>query len=182
MKIFNYECKSNIKLSARKKTTEIILHCAATPEGKDYSVEQIDKWHKDREFGCIGYQYVIYRNGEIHQGRPEEAIGAHTVDHNSKSIGICYIGGCAKDGKTPKDTRTDEQKKAQYELVDYLLKKYNLRITDVYGHRDFANKACPSHTSQQFRVEYLKWKDDKLKVDLEKKNNKVPICFIKNWF
>lgn len=89
---------------------EIIIHCSATPEGKDYTVEQIKQWHKQRGFSDIGYHYVIYRDGSIHSGRPIERIGAHCLKHNAHSIGVCYIGGVAKDGKTPKDTRTDAQK------------------------------------------------------------------------
>ncbi|MGM9780085.1 MAG: N-acetylmuramoyl-L-alanine amidase, partial [Prevotella sp.] len=33
-----------------RKIDEIIVHCAATPEGKDYTVAQIDRWHKERGF------------------------------------------------------------------------------------------------------------------------------------
>ena len=93
---------------------EIILHCSATPEGKNYTVEDIDRWHRqDRHWknGC-GYHYVIHLDGSIHQGRPVEMVGAHCVGHNRHSIGICYIGGYAKDGKTSKDTRTEQQKTA----------------------------------------------------------------------
>ena len=91
---------------------ELIVHCSATPEGKDFTVADIDHWHKARGFRCIGYHYVVYRDGSIHKGRPDSDIGAHCQGHNATSIGICYIGGCAVDGKTPKDTRTDAQKAA----------------------------------------------------------------------
>ena len=127
-----------------RKINEIILHCSATPEGKDYTVETIRQWHLKRNFNDIGYHYVIYRDGSVNDGRPIEKAGAHTTGHNSHSIGICYIGGCAKDGKTAKDTRTDEQKKALYELCRELIKKYNLKEGSVHGHYEFANKACPS--------------------------------------
>lgn len=181
MEIIKHDYKVNNKLSTRKKTTKVILHCSATPEGKDFTVETIDKWHKERKFSCIGYQYVIYRDGTIHQGRPEETVGAHCTDYNSISVGVCYIGGTDKNGKA-KDTRTKEQKETLYELVEYLLKKYNLRITDVYGHRDFANKACPSFSTQQFRDEFIKWKDKKYEQKLKEQNSKVGVCSVKDWF
>lgn len=121
---------------------EIIIHCSATPEGKDYTIADIDRWHKERGFNKIGYNYVIYRDGSKHVGRKEDEVGAHCQGHNSISIGICYIGGLAKDGKTPKDTRTPEQKKSIIELIkDIKTRHPNAK---VYGHRDFANKACPS--------------------------------------
>ena len=102
---------------------------------------QIDRWHKERGFKKIGYHYVIYIDGSIHVGRQEEEIGAHTVGHNANSIGICYIGGCAKDGRTPKDTRTEAQKNALCGLLSELVKKYP--DASIHGHREFANKACP---------------------------------------
>ncbi len=122
--------------------TEIIVHCAATPDGKDFTVEDIDKWHKQRGFKKIGYHYVIYRDGTCHAGRAESEVGAHCTGHNKNSIGICYIGGCASDGKTPKDTRTVAQKTALEALLRTLKAKYP--NASIRGHRDYANKACPS--------------------------------------
>ena len=131
-----------------RKITELIVHCAATPEGKDFTVEDITRWHKARGFRTIGYHYVIYRDGSIHVGRPVEQIGAHCTGHNSQSIGICYIGGCAAGGKTPKDTRTAEQKVALRSLLTELKGKYP--EATIHGHREFANKACPSFDVSEY--------------------------------
>lgn len=130
-----------------RKITKIILHCSATPEGRDYTVEQIRQWHtlpkpKGNGWKDIGYHYVVYRDGSVHKGRPVEQIGAHTSGHNANSIGVCYIGGCAADGKTPKDTRTTAQKEALRQLVADLQAQYP--EATVHGHYEFANKACPS--------------------------------------
>ena len=133
-----------------RKINEIIVHCAATREGRDFTVEDITRWHKARGFATIGYHYVIYRDGSIHEGRPLEQIGAHCVGHNKHSIGICYIGGCASDGKTPKDTRTPEQKEALLSLLRRL--KARFPNATIHGHRDFAAKACPSFDARsEFR-------------------------------
>lgn len=132
-----------------REIKEIIVHCAATPEYKNFTVEDIDRWHKERGFNCIGYHYVIYLDGSIHIGRDLNKTGAHCTGHNSKSIGICYIGGVAKDGKTPKDTRTKEQKESLLLLLKELKTKFPK--AKIYGHRDFANKACPSFDAS---VEY----------------------------
>ena len=48
-----------------RKIDKIIVHCAATPEGKDFTVQHIDGWHRQRGFRCIGYHYVIYRDGSV---------------------------------------------------------------------------------------------------------------------
>lgn len=125
---------------------EIIIHCSATPEGRDYTVADIDRWHKARGWRGIGYHYVIYRDGSVHAGRPVEQIGAHCTGHNANSIGICYIGGVSADGKTPKDTRTSAQRIALRELVEELRAKYP--GATVHGHREFAPKACPSFDVQ----------------------------------
>lgn len=145
-----------------RKINKIILHCSATPEGKDYTVEQIDRWHKQRGFKKIGYHYVIYRDGSIKKGRDETEIGAHTTGQNSDSIGICYIGGMDKDNIKPKDTRTTEQIDSLFLLCYNLMGKYNLRIDDIHAHYEYAKKACPSFNIIDFKWDYLKWVGNKL--------------------
>lgn len=130
-----------------RKIKEIILHCSATPEGKDFTVEDITRWHKERGFTTIGYHYVIYRDGSIHKGRDENMSGAHCTGHNSNSIGVCYIGGLAKDGKTPKDTRTKAQRSSLARLVMELVCKYP--DVTIHGHNEFSNKACPCFNVQK---------------------------------
>ena len=128
---------------SRRTIREIIIHCSATPEGRNYTVEDIRRWHRQQGWSDIGYHYVIYRDGTIHEGRHVDIAGAHCVNHNAHSIGICYIGGVASDGKTPKDTRTLTQRAALLQLLNELRQLYpNAKI---YGHRNFEpRKACPS--------------------------------------
>lgn len=130
-----------------RKITEIIVHCSATPEGKDFTVAQIRQWHLARGFKDIGYHYVIYRDGTIHAGRPVAQVGAHCTGHNRNSIGICYIGGVATDGKTPKDTRTPQQEASLKKLLWQLHQQYP--AATIHGHREFANKACPSFDAKK---------------------------------
>lgn len=129
-----------------KKSTrtisEIIVHCTATPEGRDYPLNTIRQWHKERGFSDIGYHYIIHPDGKQEDGRDVNIAGAHCVYHNTHSIGVCYIGGLAADGKTPKDTRTDQQRIALKKLLCALRLMYPKAA--IHGHRDFAAKACPS--------------------------------------
>ena len=129
---------------------EIIIHCSATPEGKNYSVEDIRKWHKQQGWSDIGYHYVIHLDGEIKPGRDVDLIGAHCAKggHNLHSIGICYVGGLEnKVGvrtykQKSKDTRTDEQKASLTSLLYDLKKLYPNAV--IYGHHDFdSSKDCP---------------------------------------
>lgn len=121
---------------------KIIVHCTATPEGRRVTVQEIDNWHRNRGWKGIGYHYVVYLDGSVHKGRDEHRTGAHTVGQNAHSIGVCYVGGVAKDGKTPKDTRTEAQKQALVTLLKELKTKYP--NATIHGHREFAAKACPS--------------------------------------
>ena len=124
-----------------RKITKIIVHCADTPEGRDDKAADIRRWHKARGFNDIGYHYVVDLDGTIEPGRDVTIAGAHTTGYNADSIGVCYIGGADTDMK-PKDTRTEEQKTALRLLLKYLVQKYP--GAKIYGHRDFANKSCPS--------------------------------------
>lgn len=124
-----------------RKIDKIIIHCSATQEGSDFHVSDIDRWHKQKGYKCVGYHYVITLDGTIEKGRDEEMVGAHCKGYNTNSIGICYIGGLDKDGKA-KDTRTVQQKAALYLLLITLKLKYP--DAKIYGHNEFANKACPS--------------------------------------
>ncbi len=127
---------------SKRDINEIIVHCSATPEGHDYTVADIRRWHLQRGFKDIGYHYVIYRDGSIHNGRDVDMVGAHCTGHNAHSIGVCYIGGVATDGKTPSDTRTEAQRIALASLLARLHRMYPK--ASLHGHREFAAKACPS--------------------------------------
>jgi hypothetical protein len=129
--------------------TGIIIHCAATPNGRWHDVRDIDEWHKARgfhrqdefrkkfnpEFVAIGYHFVIYNNGAVATGRHLDEIGAHAKGFNSRSIGICLIG-------------TDKFSIAQWENlrgnIEGLLARYPA-AKRIIGHRDLpdVHKECP---------------------------------------
>lgn len=124
-----------------RKITEIIIHCSATPAGRNFTVQDLDRWHRARGFNSIGYHYVIYLDGSVYPGRPVDEIGAHCLGHNAHSIGVCYIGGLDVDTLEPTDTRTPEQRAALRELLAKLQEQYP--GATVHGHNEFADKACP---------------------------------------
>ena len=131
-----------------RKINKIIIHCTATPEGREHDVADIRRWHLKRGFNDIGYHYVIDLQGGVHIGRPIEKIGAHCSGQNRGSIGICYVGGMSKDMKKAKDTRTQAQKDSLIKLMHELIYKYNKDMT-IHGHNEYANKACPSFNVQE---------------------------------
>lgn len=152
-----YETADEVSPAGRT-INKIIVHCSATPEGEDFTIDSIDASHKARNFSYyidpdtgkkryIGYHYIILRNGTIVRCRPENVRGCHVSNHNYDSIGVCYIGGCPprtdpKWMNKGKDTRTPEQKAALVKILRELKGRY--RNAKIYGHRDFANKLCPS--------------------------------------
>lgn len=132
-----------------RKINKIIVHCTATPEGREVTKEDLKKWHVDeRGWSDIGYHFFIDLQGDLHECRPIERTGAHCKGQNFDSIGIAYAGGSDKDGN-PKDTRTKIQKAALEDFLCYLKVLYS--EAKIYGHRDFSKKACPSFDA---RLEY----------------------------
>lgn len=129
-----------------RQIKQIIVHCSATREGRNHTIADIERWHKEQGYREVGYHYVIHLDGTIHTGRKEEEIGAHCLGKNATSIGICYIGGLNAYGE-PKDTRTDKQKAALLTLLKKLKQKYPK--AKVYGHRDFAKKDCPCFDAKE---------------------------------
>ena len=120
----------------------IIIHCSAVRPWEQSSVSDIDRWHRDKGWknGC-GYHYVVRRDGSIETGRPLEMIGAHCVNHNRHSIGICYEGGLDVTGQ-PTDTRTPQQKVALRDLLRQLRQQFPMAL--IVGHNVFnPMKACP---------------------------------------
>lgn len=131
------------KPKTTRRIEEIIIHCTATPEGRDVSVATIRGWHIGQGWKDIGYHWVVMLDGSIEPGRPESQVGSHVAGHNSGTLGVVYVGGVAADGKTPKDTRTPAQKAALLAHVKALIERYPT-VKKVTGHNAYAAKACPS--------------------------------------
>ena len=125
-----------------RELSRIILHCTATPEGRDVSVDDIRRWHVDGNgWSDIGYHYVILLDGTIARGRPIDIAGAHVKGHNKDSVGVVYVGGTDVDGN-PKDTMTHQQLFALYKVVTSLRNLFG--PLTLHGHNEFSTKACPS--------------------------------------
>lgn len=117
----------------------IVIHCADTPRGQYFDIDDIRKWHvEERGWSDVGYHYVVLLNGDVQRGRLDHIVGAHASGHNSDSIGICYIGGKGE------DTRTLQQKVSLETLLRYMRLMYP--SAKILGHRDLGmtSKTCPS--------------------------------------
>ena len=141
---------------SKRRIDEIIVHCTASREGQEQTVEQIRRDHTTpvskggRGWSDIGYHYVVYLDGTVHEGRNVDISGAHAEGHNSHSIGVVYVGGVENRPGVPyaqlkaKDTRTEQQKASLMALLMDLRKLYP--TARIIGHRDVDThgKACPS--------------------------------------
>lgn len=114
----------------------LVVHCSATPAARDIGAKEIDLMHRQRGFRKIGYHYIIRRDGRIETGRPPSEPGAHVQGFNSRSLGICLIGGVKPDGKTAETNFTP----AQYDALEGLLKRLGPTYPDatILGHRDLS--------------------------------------------
>ncbi len=156
---------------SRRVITDIVIHCTASREGQELTVEQIRADHKKNGWSDIGYHYVILLDGTIANGRDVDLIGAHVSGHNAHSIGVAYVGGLedkpgvAYNRLKAKDTRTERQKAALLSLLIDLKKMYP--GAKISGHRDFSPdknnngiiepqewiKSCPSFDA---KTEYMR--------------------------
>ena len=126
-----------------RKITLIIVHCSANKAGSKLRMADIDRYHRTLGWTGCGYHYVIPIEDTIEPARPEDITGARSRSHNSHSIGICYIGGLAVDGRPPEDTRTKAQKSALRHLLESLHRSYPKAL--IVGHSDLDPKKphCP---------------------------------------
>ena len=133
MNIIEHNWKWNGGLSARQATNAIVLHHAAVETA---SAEDIDRIHKGNGWIGIGYHFYVRKNGEVHRGRPEWAAGAHVLNHNGHTIGVCAEGNYEVEENMP-----TAQLVALRELVALLQEKYP--GIDVKQHKNYMATACP---------------------------------------
>ena len=132
MKIIDSKLKFDSKHTVRKTTKYIVLHHRA-----GYGdVLSIHNQHKNANgWNGIGYNFYVTKKGEVYSGRPENAVGAHTTNYNSVSVGICF------EGNYDNELMPDAQFKAGKELMAYLKGKYP--SAQFKRHRDLNATACP---------------------------------------
>ena len=94
--------------------------------------------------GDIGYHYIIDACGRIWDGRPMVYQGAHAGNSglNRGNVGIVLLGNFDKSRPTP------AQDKALKSMLEYLMKRYHVRSTGIYTHRELKPTRCPGTNGQ----------------------------------
>jgi hypothetical protein len=127
----------------RRSTDYIVVHCSATKPSQDIGASEIRKWHvEDNGWSDIGYHQVIRRSGAIELGRPLHVSGAHAKGVNSRSVGVCLVGGINANGD-PENNFTQKQFDALALTLEYW--KLIYPKAEILGHCDLpgVTKACP---------------------------------------
>lgn len=86
-------------METRTATNRIVIHHSASPANT--TMGQVDQWHRNQGFSCIGYHYFIESTGMIREGRDIWAVGAHAIGANNDSVGICLAGNFEEAPPTP---------------------------------------------------------------------------------
>lgn len=133
MNIIEHNWNWSHGLSSRKATNAIIIHHAAA---KIASPEDVHRWHLNNGWAGIGYHLYIRKDGSVHRGRPIWASGAHTLNFNSTTLGVCCEGDYDKETVMPV-----AQLQALREVLAYLKGLYP--AADIKCHRDYNATACP---------------------------------------
>ena len=139
----------------------LVIHCTATPEGREVSSAEIRRWHtssppKGRGWKQVGYTDMIHLDGKTERlvaNNEDDWVDPGEITngakgYNSVSRHLVYVGGLASDAKTAKDTRTA----AQLETMAAYVKSFHKRFPKVriIGHNEVAAKDCPSFDVQEW--------------------------------
>lgn len=134
----------------------IVLHHSLTKDGETVSWNAIRRYHVDTNgWRAIGYHYGIENIGgrfEILSGRfvEEDAAAVKEKGLNKTGIHICLVGNFDL-VKPPVP-----QWNLTVGLVRSLMAVHGIKITNIYGHRDFSPyKTCPGakFDLEQFRFD-----------------------------
>lgn len=144
------------------KLERLVLHCTATPEGREVTSAEIRAWHTNpvskggRGWKQVGYTDMIHLDGKVERlvANNEDAnvdpweVTNGATGFNSTSRHVVYVGGMDKQNKKATDTRTSAQLKAMESYVkDFHSRHPHVRIV---GHNELAAKACPSFDVQKW--------------------------------
>lgn len=140
----------------KKELQYLVIHCTATPEGREVTAREIREWHtapapQGRGWRQVGYTDLFHLDGTVERlvGNNEDEwvdtweVTNGAAGYNGISRHIVYVGGCDKN-RQPKDTRTAAQLGALKRYVSDFHAKHP--AVKIVGHRELpgVRKACPS--------------------------------------
>lgn len=120
--------------------SKIIIHCTDSPNGHEYTVEQLEKDHRARGFDGIGYHIYIDSYANAHNTRTLNQVGAHCLGENAVSVGIALAG---------RDKFSQQQFNVLRNKIDAIMQLYSIKPHELYCHYQFPSaqaqgKTCPN--------------------------------------
>jgi hypothetical protein len=112
-----------------------------TPEGARREVQFIQDYHQNaKKWIDIGYHFLIDPLGNIYEGRPIKAIGAHVANKNTGNVGISILGNY----HAPKhDVFTDKSRDSFVAVAGYVKSTYDVQVSSFFAHRELGKTDCP---------------------------------------
>ena len=138
---------SKVQFKPRSRTDAIFVHCSATKPEMDIGVETIRMWHKQQGWLDVGYHFIIKRDGTVEEGRQVNVVGSHVKDWNSRSVGVCLVGGIDANGRFEANFTPAQMNSLRNKLDDL---KVLYPQAEIKAHHDVAPKACPSFNLQRW--------------------------------
>lgn len=112
-----------------------------TLEESIQEIQFIQDYHQNAKGWIdIGYHFLIDPLGNIFEGRPLKAVGAHVSGKNTNNIGISIMGFYHPPKNNEVSTNTIV---AIITLAKYLSENYNIVSSSFYAHRDLGQTDCP---------------------------------------
>ncbi len=112
-------------------------------------LETIRKSHLRRDggrWGDIGYHFAIDPAGRLWQGRPLQWQGAHVKARNEGNIGVVVLGNYELQPVNRAQIATIES------TLHTLMNKFNVPVSKVRTHQEWAATACPGKSLQRVMV------------------------------
>ena len=115
------------RLIPRRGTDIVVIHHAAMPITT--SRDDIQDLHLSNGWAGVGYHKLVFADGSVADGRPDQTVGAHAFGANRRSLGIVLVGDFNRERPDP------VQLESAARLTVELLKKYRLPVEIVMPHR-----------------------------------------------
>ncbi|WP_411683095.1 N-acetylmuramoyl-L-alanine amidase [Clostridium thailandense] len=141
MNIINADLSFRDGLSYGNNPKMVVLHHA---DAVSCSIEDIHRWHLENGWSGCGYHYFVRKDGTVYIGRDEKAIGAHCLNYNAVSIGICA------EGNFNVEAMGEAQYNSLLQLTKSILNKYG--ISKIYGHFELYSTDCPGNNFPLDRI------------------------------
>lgn len=149
-------------ITAMAELKYLVIHCTATPEGREVTAADIRRWHTSplsrggRGWRQVGYTDIIHLDGKVERlvdNNEDANVDPWEVTNGAKGYNfvsrhIVYSGGMTRDMTKAKDTRTQAQRDAMRDyVIDFHRRFPGVRIV---GHNELAAKECPSFNVQKW--------------------------------